>query len=167
MTRTTAATTTAAAASTAAARATAPTEPPAEPPTGTDPLTRAQGIALLDGWTRLWNSDLALADGLIAPEFRLRFANSVPGTGSGATLDRPNLTAFIRAHRQEHPGLMYAVDGPPVVDGARAEVAARWTATYTDGAGHPVTKSGIDLLAITDGRIAAVWSLTGDRRFAP
>ncbi|MFG2296481.1 nuclear transport factor 2 family protein [Streptomyces sp. NPDC048603] len=135
--------------------------------TGTDPLTRAQGTALLDGWTRLWNGDLALAPDLIAPGFRLRFGNSVPGTGPDATLDRPDLTAFIRAHRQERPGLTYAVDGTPVVDRTRAEVAARWTATYTDGSGGPVTKSGIDLLAIADGRIAAVWSLTGDRRFAP
>ncbi|MEV7618176.1 nuclear transport factor 2 family protein [Streptomyces sp. NPDC089799] len=122
---------------------------PAGTPTGTDPLPRAQGSALPDGWTRL------------------RFGNTVPGTGPDAALGRPDLSAFIAAHRQERPGLTYAVDGPSVVDGARAEVAARWTATYTDGAGNPVTKSGIDLLAIADGRIAAVWSLTGDRRFAP
>ncbi|MEU6867616.1 nuclear transport factor 2 family protein [Streptomyces sp. NPDC046876] len=139
----------------------------ADTSTATDTLTRAEGTALLDGWTRLWNGDLALADDLIAPDFRLRFANSVPGTGPDATLDRPDLTAVIAAHRQERPGLTYAVDGPPVVDSARTEVAARWTATYTDGSGQPVTKSGIDLLAITDSRIAAVWSLTGDRLFAP
>ncbi|MEU9179933.1 nuclear transport factor 2 family protein [Streptomyces sp. NPDC048550] len=147
--------------------AAAPTAAPTSTSTGTDPLTRAQGTALLDGWTRLWNGDLALAEELIAPDFRLRFANTAPGTGPDATLERPDLTAFIGAHRQERLGLTYAVDGPPVVDGARAEVAARWTATYTDGSGDPVTKSGIDLLAIADGRIAAVWSLTGDRRFAP
>ncbi|WP_051833626.1 nuclear transport factor 2 family protein [Streptomyces katrae] len=135
--------------------------------TGTEPLTRAQGTALLDGWTRLWNGDLALAEALIAPAFRLRFANTVPGTGPDVTLGRPDLTAFVGSHREERPGLTYAVDGPPVVDGARAEVAARWTATYTDGSGDRVTKSGIDVLAIADGRIAAVWSLTGDRRFAP
>ncbi|WP_168724370.1 nuclear transport factor 2 family protein [Streptomyces sp. A1547] len=143
------------------------TTAPTSTSTGTAPLTRAQGTALLDGWTQLWNGDLALAEALIAPDFRLRFANTVPGTGPDATLDRPDLTAFIGSHRGERPGLTYAVDGPPVVDGARAEVAARWTATYTDGSGHHVTKSGIDLLAIADGRIAAVWSLTGDRRFAP
>ncbi|MEV7614118.1 nuclear transport factor 2 family protein [Streptomyces sp. NPDC089799] len=129
-------------------------------------LTRAQGVALLDGWTRLWNGDLALVAELIAPGFRLRFGNTVPGTGPDSTLDRPDLGAFISAHRQELPGLTYAVDGLPTVDGTQGEVAARWTVTYVGSSGDVVTKSGIDLLAIVDGRIAGVWSLTGDRRFA-
>ncbi|MEW2417012.1 nuclear transport factor 2 family protein [Streptomyces sp. NPDC046866] len=163
MTRTTATAASTASADTPTAAATTTTATS----TATGSLTRAEGTALLDGWTRLWNGELSLADSLIAPDFRLRFANSVPGTGPDATLDRPDLTAFIAAHRREREGLTYAVDGPPVVDSARTEVAARWTATYTDGSGRPVAKSGIDLLAITDGRIAAVWSLTGDRLFAP
>ncbi|MFD9418477.1 hypothetical protein ACFWC9_27690 [Streptomyces goshikiensis] len=61
------------------APATAPKAAPACTSTGTDPLPRTQGTALLDG--------------------------TVPGTGSGATLDCPALTAFIGAHRQERPGL--------------------------------------------------------------
>ncbi|MEU7555550.1 nuclear transport factor 2 family protein [Streptomyces sp. NPDC044571] len=129
-------------------------------------LTREHGAGLLDDWTALWNGELVRAEQITAPGFRLRFANAVEGTGTGATLERGELTAFIAAHRQSLTGLTYAVDGAPVVDGARGQLAARWTATYTDRSGAPVTKSGIDMFSVTDGRIAAVWSLTGDRRFA-
>ncbi|MFF4850541.1 hypothetical protein [Streptomyces sp. NPDC001194] len=128
---------------------------------------RQSGTKLLQGWTALWNGDLALAEQIIDPGFQLRFANTVEGTGTDSTLERSTLVAFITAHRQALTGLTYDLDGPPVIDGAHGQLASRWTATYIDGSGVPVTKSGIDMFSITDGRISGVWSLTGDRRFAP
>ncbi|MFF4456834.1 hypothetical protein [Streptomyces goshikiensis] len=68
---------------TTTAPATAPTAAQACTSTGTDPLPRTQGTALLDGTV----------------------PGTGTGTGSGATLDCPALTAFIGAHRQERPGL--------------------------------------------------------------
>ncbi|MET9958313.1 nuclear transport factor 2 family protein [Streptomyces sp. NPDC006326] len=130
-------------------------------------LTRDHATRLLDDWTALWNGEPVRAEQITAPGFRLRFANAVEGTGPGATLGRGELAAFIAAHRQELTALTYAVDGAPVVDGPGGRLAARWTACYTDGSGAPVTKSGIDMFSVADGRIAAVWSLTGERRFAP
>ncbi|MFB7462462.1 nuclear transport factor 2 family protein [Streptomyces sp. NPDC056224] len=128
--------------------------------------TREHGIRLLEGWTALWNGEFARAEQILTPGFRLRFANTVEGTGADSTLAHGSLIAFIAAHRRTRTGLTYALDGAPVVDGAHGQLATRWTATYTDGSGTPVTKSGIDMCSVADGRISAVWSLTGDRRFA-
>ncbi|MCC0100287.1 ester cyclase [Streptomyces flavotricini] len=138
-----------------------------QPPTAGAALpNRESGTRLLEGWTALWNGDLALAEQIIDPGFRLRFANAVEGTGADSTLERSTLLTFIAAHRQALTGLTYDLDGPPVIDAAHGQLATRWAATYVDGSGTPVTKSGIDMFSITDGRISAVWSLTGDRRFA-
>ena len=53
-----------------------------------------------------------------------------------------------------------------VVDGvATGRLAARWTVRRTDATGRLVRKSGIDVLAVTGGRITGVWSVTGDRLF--
>ncbi|UUU44303.1 ester cyclase [Streptomyces sp. NBC_00162] len=138
-----------------------------QPPTADAALpTREHGTRLLEGWTALWNGELALAEQIIAPGFQLRFANAVEGTGTDSTLERSTLLTFITAHRQALTGLTYDLDGPPVIDNAHGQLASRWTATYVDGSGAPVTKSGIDMFSIADGRISGVWSLTGNRRFA-
>ncbi|MFF4098573.1 hypothetical protein [Streptomyces sp. NPDC001903] len=138
-----------------------------QPPTPETALpNRESGTRLLEGWTALWSGDLALAEQIIDPKFRLCFANIVEGTGTDSTLERSTLLTFITAHRQALPELTYDLDGPPVIDGAHGRLASRWTATYVDGSGTPVTKSGIDMFSITDGRISGVWSLTGRRRFA-
>lgn len=39
-------------------------------------------------------------------------------------------------------------------------VALRWTATHPE---NPAGKTGIDILAVLGGRIAEVWSISGDR----
>lgn len=44
-------------------------------------------------------------------------------------------------------------------------MACRWIESSDGGDGDVVVKSGIDMFAVTDGRISAVWSLTGNRRF--
>jgi hypothetical protein len=138
----------------------------------TTDLTEAErlGLDLWQRWTALWNGDLALADQLLSPGFRIHFGNAV--SVDTDTLRGPaDLVAFIAQHRAQLPGVRYEPDGPPivafeVVTGVPAgRFAARWTVRRTDGTGRPVRKSGIDMLAVTDGRITGVWSVTGDRLF--
>lgn len=131
--------------------------------TTTTPLNPATGIALFDRWTALWNGDLSDPESFLAPDFRIRFAND---PDRGAVTDEvygpAGIVGLVSAFREERPGLRYAVDGTPLVDGALGRVACCWYVTLADGA----QKSGIDLLEVADGRIAAVWSVTGVRRFA-
>lgn len=120
----------------------------------------------MEGWTALWNGDVALAEQILAPGFRLHFADDFDGTGSGYTFGQEELTAFISANSHALTGLTFAAEAAPLVDSERAEMACRWSESHADGDGDVIVKSGIDMFAVTDGRISAVWSLTGSRRFA-
>ncbi|MFJ4776509.1 nuclear transport factor 2 family protein [Streptomyces sp. NPDC088762] len=134
--------------------------------TDSAPLTRETGTRLVEGWGALWNGDVALAEQILAPGFRLYFADDFGGTGSAATFGRDELTAFISANGHALTGLTFSADAAPLVDSERGEMACRWSESHADGGGDVVVKSGIDMFAVTDGRISAVWSLTGNRRFA-
>ncbi|MCB5179243.1 nuclear transport factor 2 family protein [Streptomyces antimicrobicus] len=136
------------------------------PITDSAPLTREAGTRLVEGWAALWNGDVALAEQILAPGFRLYFADDFDGTGSGATFGQDELKAFITANSQALTGLTFAADAAPLVDAERGEMACRWSERHADGDADVVLKSGIDMFAVTDGRISAVWSLTGNRRFA-
>lgn len=140
----------------------------------TTDLTEAErlGLDLWQRWTALWNGDLALADELLSPGFRIHFGNAVVSVDTDALRGPGDLVAFIAEHRAQLPGVRYEPDGPPIVafevgDGVpTGRLAARWTVRRTDGTGRLVRKSGIDVLAVTAGRITGVWSVTGDRLFA-
>lgn len=136
------------------------------PTTDSAPLTREAGTRLVEGWTALWNGDVALAEQILAPDFRLHFADDFDGTGSAKTFGQDELTAFIAANSQALTGLTFAADAAPLVDAERGEMACRWIESHAVGGGEAVVKSGIDMFAVRDGRISAVWSLTGNRRFA-
>ncbi|MDX3537717.1 hypothetical protein PV721_25800 [Streptomyces sp. MB09-01] len=135
------------------------------PTTDSAPLTREAGTRLVEGWTALWNGEVALAEQILAPGFRLHFADDFDGTGSAHTFGPDELTAFISANSLALTGLTFAADAAPLVDSERGEMACRWIESNADGSGDVVIKSGIDMFAVTDGRISAVWSLTGNRRF--
>jgi SnoaL-like domain len=126
-------------------------------------LTTETGIALFDRWTQLWNGDFSAPEAFLAPGFRIRFGND---PDRGAVTDEVHgpagIVGLVSAFREQKPGLRYAVDGTPTVDGELGRVACCWYVTLADG----VQKSGIDLLEVEDGRIATVWSVTGLRRFA-
>ncbi|MGW2643614.1 nuclear transport factor 2 family protein [Streptomyces sp. NPDC001393] len=126
-------------------------------------LTPAAGTALCDRWTALWNGDFGDPEAFLAPGFRIRFAND---PDRGAVTDEVSgpagMVGLVSAFREEKPGLRFTVDGSPTVDGEQGRVACCWYVTLADGA----QKSGIDLLEVVDGRISAVWSVTGLRRFA-
>ncbi|MFD3719623.1 hypothetical protein [Streptomyces sp. NPDC058674] len=136
------------------------------PTTDSAPLTREAGTRLVEGWTALWNGDVALAEQILAPGFRLHFADDFDGTGSAKAFGQDELTAFISVNSLALTGLTFAADAPPLVDSERGEMACRWIEKHTDGGGDVLVKSGIDMFAVTDGKISAVWSLTGNRRFA-
>lgn len=131
-------------------------------------LTRDHASSLFDQWTALWNGELALAPRILTPGFRIRFGG-VPAGDTDAFRGPDDLAPYIAAFRDRYPapGPRYAVDGTPVVDTGTGHVVARWTVDVPDPEGAVVTKSGIDMLALDGGRIAAVWSITGARRFAP
>ncbi|MFF4252221.1 nuclear transport factor 2 family protein [Streptomyces sp. NPDC001663] len=126
-------------------------------------LTPATGIALFDRWTALWNGDFADPDSFLAPDFRIRFGNDPEQAGTDSLHGPQGIVDFIARHREAIPGLVYAVDGTPLVDPALGQVASCWYVTREDG----TQKSGIDLFEVVQGRIATVWSVTGLRRFAP
>ncbi|MFE6836957.1 MULTISPECIES: hypothetical protein [unclassified Streptomyces] len=136
------------------------------PITDSAPLTREAGTRLVEGWTALWNGNVALAEQILAPGFRLHFADDFDGTGSAHSFGQDELTAFISANSLALTGLTFAADAAPLVDSERGEMACRWIESNADDGGDVVVKSGIDMFAVTDGRISAVWSLTGNRRFA-
>ncbi|MEU6211132.1 nuclear transport factor 2 family protein [Streptomyces sp. JL4002] len=136
------------------------------PTTDSAQLTREAGTRLVEGWTALWNGDVALAERILAPGFRLHFADDFDGTGSAATFGQEELMAFISANGHALTGLTFAADAAPLVDPERGEMACRWIESQDGGRGETVVRSGIDMFAVTDGRISSVWSLTGNRRFA-
>ncbi|MEU5531876.1 nuclear transport factor 2 family protein [Streptomyces sp. NPDC020362] len=132
-------------------------------PLTTGALAPATGIALFDRWTALWNGDFAAPEAFLAPGFRIRFGNDPQDAATDEIHGPAGIVSYVCDFRTRRPGLRYAVEGTPMVDGALGQVASRWYVTLPDG-GH---KSGIDLLEVEDGRIATVWSVTGLRRFAP
>lgn len=127
---------------------------------------RPLGIRLFEQWTEMWNGDLALAERIVTPGFRISFANAVESAATDDLRGQGDLARFVAAHRESIPGLRYRLSGTPVVDAPGGQVASRWTATFPDASGNTVSKSGIDILTVTDGRITEVWSVTGHRAFA-
>jgi hypothetical protein len=129
--------------------------------TRTETLTPAQGIALFDRWTALWNGDFGDPETFLAAGFRIRFGNDPERAETDALRGPQGIVDLIARHRAAKPGLRYEVDGTPLVDAGLGQVASRWYVTTADG----TQKSGIDLFEVVDGRIATVWSVTGLRRF--
>jgi hypothetical protein len=129
------------------------------------------GLDLWDRWTALWNGDLSIAGQLLSPGFQIHFGNTIDSADTDSFRGPQDLAGFIAAHRAALPGLRYQGDGVPivaldVVDGLpTGRLAARWSLARPDGTGGTTRKSGIDVLAIADGRITGVWSITGDRLF--
>lgn len=132
-------------------------------PTGTDTLTPAAATALFDRWTALWNGDLTDPERFLAPGFRIRFGNDPQRAAETDTVAGPQgMADFIAAFRAANPGLHFTVDGTPLADPGLGRTACCWYVSYPDGS----QKSGIDLIEVAAGRISAVWSVTGLRRFA-
>lgn len=129
----------------------------------TDPTTiRATGVRLAEQWAALWSGDYELAQQILAPDFRVHFAAFIPGADSLRGPD--DVIAFIKPWRNARPGLVFLVEGTPLVDGTTGQVSARWRATHD---ADPEGKSGIDQLDISGGLITRIWSAAGTRLFEP
>ncbi|MGV9664192.1 nuclear transport factor 2 family protein [Nocardia niigatensis] len=121
-------------------------------------------IDLFERWTVMWNGDLALADEIMAPEFTLRYAQ--PGADAYDDIHDPAaFAALIDKFRAERPGLVFSVQGVPVVEmsDARTGIIARpYGARVTDPDGVVVRDlSGTDILRFANGQIVEVWSVSG------
>ncbi|MGW0805300.1 nuclear transport factor 2 family protein [Nonomuraea sp. NPDC002799] len=119
-------------------------------------------------WSALWNGDLSLADQIMAPQFRLRYAQ--PGTDAFDHIRNPShLAEMIAQFRAARPGPHFAPDGEAVADVhladgvAHGRVARPCLARFADETGRDLRISGFDMLRIEDGLITEVWSVSGGR----
>jgi len=134
--------------------------------------TREIGIEVYDRWAAMWNGDLSLADKIMAPGFRLRYAQ--PGADVFDDITRPaELAALIAEFRAARNELRYAPEGEAVVDlelidgEATGMVARPYGSTQLDENGREVTISGTDVLRLENGLITEVWSVSGGRAGRP
>jgi SnoaL-like domain len=126
-------------------------------PDTTTPALVAQRLA--QSWTDLWNGDLDLAGALVTGDFRVHFGSGTDPVSPGDAVRGPaQLAAYIGEFREQRPGLRYQLDAPAIAD--ESGFAIRWSAQRTG-----VDVSGIDVVRVSEGRIAEVWSLTAGRRF--
>ncbi|MFB4314859.1 hypothetical protein [Actinomadura sp. 21ATH] len=129
---------------------------------------REIGARMFDLWSAMWNGDQGLADQIMAPEFRLRYAQ--PGADEfDGIRRRDQLTEKIEGFRRERSGLSFAAEGEAVVDLElrdglpNGKIARPYLACFTDETGRDLRISGIDMLRIENGLIAEVWSVSGGR----
>ena len=104
----------------------------------------------------------------MAPQFRLRYAQE--GAESINELRTPpQLAAAITAWHAGRNELHFIAEGTAVVDlvsadaGPRGIVARPYLATMTVD-GETASKSGTDMLRISEGQIAEVWSVSASER---
>jgi hypothetical protein len=108
-------------------------------------------------WTALWNGELDIAQTLLAAEFRIHFGDNVAGAAGDTVRNPADMVAYVRNVHTQRPGTAFDMDMPVVADTDR--FAMRWSARGSDG--HI---SGIDVVHVSDGQIAEVWSVAGSRR---
>jgi hypothetical protein len=122
---------------------------------------RASGVVLAGKWAALWCGDYELADEILAPDFRIHVAASVPGADTAC--GPGEFVAFVlKPWRRVRPGVVVALEDVPMVDGEGDLVSIRWLMTHD---ADPAGKSGIDQLKLRHHRISRVWSASGPRAF--
>lgn len=123
-------------------------------------MTRPAAIDLANKWTAMWNGDLALVDEILAPDFRIEFGAVVADPDPTLITTPAGMAEFVGTWRARRGDLVFALQGTPVVDEDDG-MAFTWTVDLP-GLNR---RSGIDLCRLVDGRIARVWSVTGERAF--
>jgi uncharacterized membrane protein len=109
-------------------------------------------------WTRMWNREIP-ADGLVAPDALVHFGRTPPSPRPATTTGAAELQAVIDGIGAAVDGVVYAVQGDPVLD----QEGRRITIVWSVGATELEPRTGIDILLVGDhGAIAEVWSVTGD-----
>ncbi|WP_028046002.1 nuclear transport factor 2 family protein [Cellulomonas sp. URHE0023] len=127
-------------------------------------MTRATAIDLATQWTAFWNGDLALADEILAPDFRIEFGAAAVEPDPTLITSPGEMAEFVEAFRARRGDLRFALQSAALVEqsgDSPSGVAFTWT---VERPGSPV-RSGIDLCGLVDGKIARVWSVTGERAF--
>ncbi|WP_034611402.1 nuclear transport factor 2 family protein [Cellulomonas sp. URHD0024] len=123
-------------------------------------MTRQAALDLATKWTAMWNGDLALVDEILAPDFRIEFGAVVADPDPTLITTPADMAAFVRTWRSRRGDLDFALQGTPLVD-EDGGVAFTWS---VDLPGMQ-RRSGIDLCQLSDGKIARVWSVTGEHAF--
>lgn len=120
--------------------------------------------ALWRRWQDLWNGDLAIADGIIAPGFVARFAPV--GNSPGEVRGPEALKGWIGGSLEAFDDHRFTTVVGPVIDGDT--VAGRWVfrAAYRGGipgasdaaVGSRVEYAGMDIFRVdSSGKIAEYW----------
>lgn len=126
-------------------------------------MSDRENKALWRPWLELWNGDLDVADGIVAPDFVAHFA---PVGNSPAEVRGPEgLKRWIEGALAAFDDHRFATTVGPLADGGM--LAGRWVfgGTYRGGipgaspaaVGNRVEYEGMDLLRIESGRIAKYW----------
>ncbi len=121
-----------------------------------DPQTGGSldGVGLAEQWLQLQNGQRGADHALVTDDVTVFVGESQAIRGSAP------LAAHLDAVRAAYPPLAGELHRQPVVDAASGRIALLRTTTDADG-----RAGGVDLLAVRDGRIAQVWSLSGTRPF--
>ncbi|CAN5823400.1 hypothetical protein BH10ACT9_BH10ACT9_12080 [soil metagenome] len=121
--------------------------------------TRDRITHVLNDWLPMWNGDIDLAADLVHPDFQIWFGG-FPGAGEGVR-GPDSFLGFLATYRREHPDAMFT-PGPMVVDEVAGGAALVWSVSVTLPGDEVVSeRGGIDQFSFVDGRVRAVWSITG------
>jgi predicted SnoaL-like aldol condensation-catalyzing enzyme len=114
--------------------------------------------ASLDLWPDLWNGDVEVAGRILVDDFRIRFGRTLVAGGVAADeIASPrDFSRFITAFRAPRPELHYS--------NVQAMVAGDIGYSVWNARADSLDVGGVDAFRFAaDGRIAQVWSVTGER----
>ncbi len=123
------------------------------------------GKELFDRWTAYWNEDYTQADAIMAPNFTLHYAQA-GGERFDAIHTPEQMTEIIKAWHIMRKNIAFKPEGECVVDlneeagGLSGLVARPYFVVFDGEDGERVSRSGTDILKVSDGKIVEVWSVS-------
>ncbi|MDR7126474.1 ester cyclase [Pseudotabrizicola sp. 4114] len=131
--------------------------------TSAQPINDGELPALWDKWVAMWNGDLAMADLIMAPDYKLHMS-PIGGSDLSGYAGAAGMAGWIgQLHAAINPFVFEVQVQPLFGDGM---IAGRWLASgiYQGGfpgaraaPGTPVTFAGADFLRIENGKVAEYW----------
>jgi predicted ester cyclase len=119
--------------------------------------------AIWDKWVAMWNGDLAMADLIMAPDYKLHMS-PIGGGDLSAYAGPRGMAGWIGQLHAAIDPFVFEVQVQPLF--GEGMIAGRWLAsgTYSGGflgakaePGMPVRFAGADFLRIKDGKVAEYW----------